>query len=322
MAKSTGTSPGSASCSTGRFPAAALRYALIAVDYRVPPNWSTTTSIAAAAAASSGLDAAAAALTAYREAGTDDPEVVMASSPQPTTRSARPPRRRPQHVGGARLEVFDLVRVREPSASTALDVDRPTRPGCIGGLRRRSRSSESCLAETTSSRKARGRPRRAGRGPGEPGVGGVRPAPRRAGGTVESPSRTPGRPALADASWRAAVADETPPRKAQTVRQATGAPDRRAGRRSVRRSGRRSVAAARGRAPMTLRLRIGRGGPAGEPARVPHRASPDRSRIVRATPRPVRPRWRRPGDRRPGGPADRERGRGPAHDRPRGPGPP
>jgi cysteinyl-tRNA synthetase len=55
----------------------ALRYALIAVHYRAPLNWSDE-SLAAATAAVERLDAAVAALTAYREERPDDPELPRA----------------------------------------------------------------------------------------------------------------------------------------------------------------------------------------------------------------------------------------------------
>ena len=54
--------------------ARALRYALIAVHYRAPLNYSDD-SLAAAGAALERLEAAVAALTAYREDRADDPEL-------------------------------------------------------------------------------------------------------------------------------------------------------------------------------------------------------------------------------------------------------
>ena len=60
---------------TSGFSARALRYALIAVHYRAPLNYSVE-SQAAATAAVDRLDAIVAALTAYREDRSDDAALI------------------------------------------------------------------------------------------------------------------------------------------------------------------------------------------------------------------------------------------------------
>ena len=74
MAKSTGNIARVGELLEAGVPARALRYALIAVHYRAPLNWSDE-SLAAATAAVERLDAAVAALTAYREERADDPDL-------------------------------------------------------------------------------------------------------------------------------------------------------------------------------------------------------------------------------------------------------
>ena len=75
MAKSTGNIARVGELLDAGVPARALRYALIAVHYRAPLNWSEE-SLAAATAAVERLDAAVAALTAYREERPGDPELA------------------------------------------------------------------------------------------------------------------------------------------------------------------------------------------------------------------------------------------------------
>jgi cysteinyl-tRNA synthetase len=85
----------------------ALRYALIAVHYRAPLNY-TPASVAAAAAAVERLDALVAALGAYRENGSDDPELpgVLAAATDGFTAALDDD----LNISAGLAAVFDLVR--------------------------------------------------------------------------------------------------------------------------------------------------------------------------------------------------------------------
>jgi cysteinyl-tRNA synthetase len=107
MAKSAGNIARVGELLDGGVPARALRYALIAVHYRAPLNWSDD-SLAAATAALERLDAAVAALTAYREERPDDPDVATLLGDADTAFGAALDD--DLNVSAALASVFDLVR--------------------------------------------------------------------------------------------------------------------------------------------------------------------------------------------------------------------
>jgi cysteinyl-tRNA synthetase len=127
MAKSTGNIARVAELLDGGISARALRYALIAVHYRAPLNFSDE-SLAAAAAAVDRLDALVAALAAYREERPDDDSLSAALD---TARSAFEDALDDDlNVSAALAALFDLVRdvnrrIDARSLSTA-DAERVT----------------------------------------------------------------------------------------------------------------------------------------------------------------------------------------------------
>jgi cysteinyl-tRNA synthetase len=107
MAKSTGNIARVGELLDAGVSARALRYALIAVHYRAPLNWSDD-SVTAATAALDRLDAAVAALGAYREERADDVELPAVLADARTAFDAALDD--DLNVSAALASLFDLVR--------------------------------------------------------------------------------------------------------------------------------------------------------------------------------------------------------------------
>ncbi len=131
MAKSTGNIARVGDLLEAGISARALRYALIAVHYRAPLNYSDE-SLAAATAALERLDAAVAALTAYREDRPDDPELATVLATADAAFGAALDD--DLNVSAGLAAVFDLVRDlnRRIDARTLSTADAR---GALAGLR-------------------------------------------------------------------------------------------------------------------------------------------------------------------------------------------
>ncbi len=139
----------------------ALRYALLAVHYRAPLNFSDE-SLAAAAAALERIDAVLAALAAYREAAGRRSDPPRRARRDPRRLRGRP-RRRPQRLGRAGRPVRRDPRA-QPAHRRPLALDggrRPRRRRCSGSSmpcsasRRRTRPRSTPSSRTSSTRARR-----------------------------------------------------------------------------------------------------------------------------------------------------------------------